>query len=373
MKDFDGFWFALARRAERIRLCKDKKSDTPSALLEDQEHEQSIGQEQDTLYSPGSLDHEMARLDQQNASHLTAFRGGGKHSMGKIGVFFMIIGFLIMATLFFASGYFYCYLNPPYGSSLNPVHPTEQHRTNQMGWSIHQPQAVHDGLSDGLTPSQPYALRQSQIQDATQPQSSATSSTWSTATQQSKSIAQQQAKMVVHQTLDHIGYKIRSALGYNVGAIVQPLTAGVAKKVLDESFPDSEQEQSDSTDAPLSNQGTPNSMPARGSSQLNRSPLSSSGKTPSANQKTSRMPAGRFTVQLQSFHNTSDAYKLVQELNRRGFQSPYIVRVQDGSRLKFYVRAGDFSNYSKASQARTTIPMPSRVVPTKRTDDRIIG
>lgn len=375
-----------------------------------------------------SMQKEIENLKKRTEDHLKVPQVQTKSPYRKTRAFFMFLGMLFLAFLFFAVGFMACF-------SLFPPHSiTNQASSELNGPSDQASYMVRQGIISGSSGSQSKPGLLSQIEN------------------QSAIAAQRRSQEAIAMTTDSINSKLRNVLGYRVESVLEPVTKGVASFLINQvgdprvtgmsynnqlgrgavqplqqqqaaqqqfqqqQHPQALSDQpkdvqgqmhsavsvprqggiSDGSPASsgLSNHGFPshvvsgegapanpapllgaNQHPgaAQGPSSLNNPPLMSKPHAAAASGAASGQP-GLYAVEVSTFDQSQDAYVMMKDMKDSGYDA-YIVRTVIGSKLLYHVRFGDFKTYHHARDAaggyRSLWNLPARVAITSPTDDKM--
>jgi hypothetical protein len=243
--------------------------------------------------------------------------------MGKLSWLFFFLLFMLGCGLFFAGGFLTC-------AVLFPSAPTSLVSSSSPLTGEGYPQIIHNN-------EQSYANRQALLHTLG---SSRTYTLLQNAEQQSEDQAKKMGKSAIGMALGEWSQKILTTLGPVLGAVVVPMTTGLARNAVDAALTNTyplaaiaEQPQNFAQSQPEST-----SPPA--------------GKNVSTNNVT--MPVDLYTVHIKDLPSMIDAHKLVNELRRRQFGA-YIVRLSNPAGLIFSVRVGHFKGFKDAQVVATTL------------------
>lgn len=330
------------RKAQKSRRQADLSA-APSSLLISQEN------------SRHKLQRDLEKADERSAHHLALPAKKERLVMGKLKLLGLILLFLLAGALFFIAGFLTCYtVLPPaqtsYSAHLPGGGPYGASRPSH-GLGV---APADTPLSHRVTPGSSYAARQSLLREARQGQgrgqpSDRFTSALHQAEEQTAYQAKRQAHTLITRTLNRWSMKLRSMFGYYAGSAIAPLTTGLAKQVADSAFPMSPPPRSSSRGGI----GTSKSL-SLSSGSGDQSAASSHS---SAEEQTSRNPIppsaaspGLYTILVQSYTNSAEAFHLSNTLQSQGFGA-YVDQEQSGSGVKFSVKVGQFSNFTDARNA----------------------
>lgn len=243
--------------------------------------------------------------------------------MSKLSWLFFFLLFLLGGGLFFAGGFLTC-------AVLFPSTPSSLVASSSPLTEGGYPQVTHNN-------EQSYANRQALLHTLG---SSRMHTLLQNAEQQSEKQAKMVGKSAIGMVLEEWSQKILTNLGPLLGAVVVPMTTGLARTAVDASLTDTyplvtvaEQPQ---TTAQSQTEGT--SPPAEKDAPAHKVTL----------------PADLYTVHIRDLSSMIEAHRLVNELGRRQFGA-YIVRLSNAEGLIFSVRVGRFKGFKEAQVVATTL------------------
>ena len=337
------------------------------------------------MSSSRKIQHDLSKADERSAHHLAVPAKKERLVMGKLKLLGLILLFLLAGVLFFIGGFLTCYtVLPPsqtsYSSHLSQGGPYGTSRPSQgLGTSpSHIP-----------SPHSSYAARQSLLKTARQGQGHSSQGNYRGSTlQQAEQKTAYQAKLQAHnlitRTLNRWSMKLRGMFGYYAGSAIAPLTTGLAKQVVDKAIP-LNNSGGHFGGAVSSGRASSSSQPARPGPAPGTSPQREAGGAEagsgagagagagagtgtgvvSGGMAHSSSSPGLYTILVQSFSNSTEAFELSGELQSNGFGA-YVAQEQSGSGVKFLVKVGQFSNFTDARNASAILSQqwhqPTRVV-----------
>ncbi len=385
-------WFAQATRQENVTTLKENLPELPDFLADTSASAAKTSSQQPTQeLGEKKLSPDLKRLEQQNQRHLDVPRVKEKWIMGKLSMFGLALGLALMGVIFFVAGFLVCFVTfPP--SSLSSYNIAREAQLPAVeatqGYAQRDAQyaATNGTASDILIQAENRAIQES--------------------ISQGKSIAQDTANQWIN--------KVQNALGPTLGSIFsavarptsQTIIGGAGVQVSQTAFgptgrpvPGGAQAASTTlasagtpdgatpAPAPIAPPATPPAAPAPAPTSP---PSPSTGThspspalTPQENQATLAMSTGQevqhaatqFSVTIQTYADSRDAYGLYNSLKERGF-SAYIVRRLEGDQPKFEVRLGDFKTFVDAEgvsrSLRSQMDLPARIVLVNTQEDRIV-
>jgi cell division septation protein DedD len=186
--------------------------------------------------------------------------------------------------------------------------------------------------------------------------------------------AQMQAKTALNQTVTSITDSVRKVVGPRLAAVFDPFARTVAKGTVGEIIDGSSD---GGKSLPSENAQTTTATSSKDSST---SESSKNGEAPSdiptdasqtgagqAASAASKAPPPApshpfFALEVQHFSSATDAYSMMRDLHDQGYDATYIVREYQNGQQTFHVRVGDFKTYTDATNARSLLKQPARVV-----------
>ena len=244
--------------------------------------------------------------------------------MNKIAWFFLLLLFIMMGGLFFASGFLTCYiLFPPRPQSFIPSPSRSQ---------VFNPSVMSS------SPFSKVDLQKPWMQDA-------------------RHISQHNMQMAgqsyINQTLDTWSQKIQNLLGPIFGASVIPLTTGLAKSLIDEKLIKQNQN-SPQRNSVMLDQNQNNKVTGDPPSKVTLSnPITASNQILLPEPQTSSTKY-YYTLQIQDFDDHARALNQANQLQNHHFGA-YVVKNVTPNGIKFSVRAGTFISFQQARDAATLL------------------
>lgn len=330
------------------------------------------------------LEKDIRALYQENQRHLQVPPLRQRMGVTKMRSFLFLLGLFVMLFLAFGAGFLSCYtFYPP------------QPETFTLSPLTHLSAGSLETQNHLLDPSKSYAARAARIRD------SQGVSLLEKSQNQAEYQARQQARSAVSRALQDWSAKIRQIFGQYAGSAITPLTTGLAQSAADSFLTPQQSSKKMPRPYPLkkidgktsssdpfvgTNTGT-NSETGTGTetsiaidtgikTDTERSFYSHKPEDNSQSKTFSIMSSEskKFSLQIQEFPNSQQAWQLAQALEEKGLGA-YVVRLEQNQRLSFAVRVGAFKNYKESREAAQLMThqhqLPVRVVTIHPYEERL--
>ncbi len=355
----DSLWFGMVRRGESIRELKERVQKPLPDFLQNIHEAKSLQAD----FSPKKE----TQLTQNNQNLRQ------KTTMGRWGIIFVILGLITMVIGFFFGGVFYAYLKPLNFQSIPSGYIQKEPKPL---WMVGQSE-IKDIPVSPLKPGNPYAQRQSQLLSNSSiilSDESKRQDLWAQSQRQSSLALQSQTRSLANHAISNVSQGIKGVLGQTIGRVVEPLTAGVARRIVNNTFqatritgsgvseppvPSTQKKVTEvlKKDNPLPAERKnylPITSPLREPVTVKTSPLSSTDKNGPAK--------GGYALHIHTFETGLEAENAVSELKNINFSNSYVLQgIEDGQK-GFQVYVGPYDHYQDAHIARKRLPFPVRIV-----------
>lgn len=387
-----GIWVGLMRRRESAHVLRRHRR---SGRWEDEalaDSEPAPPQQSEEMAAQRafnrveSLHDELLALEQRKRQHLAIPPSRTEHRM-RLSTVFIVILLMLLAGLFFFGGYLFHVMN------TSPMATQPLSAAAQSSWQQTRTDALpqQDTVEERVTDGASYLQRRAVIRES-QP---VTSDPYARTISRGRQAAQQEAQTVLSNTVQTISNSVRSVVGSHLGNIFAPIAQELVQGTVGRAIqqkPSNARSQVPapagmgavgqpstsqgalagpavvpSTPAPQTQASGPQYMapgtPAQATVDSDATaPQPATAGPATQSQVSEPLPAASFAIDVGSFVEHGDAYSLLQNLQGRGYNNTYIIKILNGSTMTFHVRVGNFQSYGDAVQARVLLNMPARIV-----------
>lgn len=309
-----------------------------SALAQDLEYQQDaltqkIIAPQPTPTPGQRLQQDLQHLKTKTHTHLAPPSNPGMRAMGKFKLFLLFLLFLLAGFFFFVGGFLTCYtIFPP-----RPVFssgPLDAHSYDQ----------IPQGLSALPTPTSggnqtTYAGRQALLRGTS------SADLLAQAEDRARYTASVQTRSAVGRALNKVSQGLRTTLGPYLGSSLEPLTTGLARSAVEKALP--------------INQNVPRQAGAKEAIAGTKNNVQEAAPSPGDLTKTPTSSSG-YTILVQEFSTSEESQALTDVLRAQGFGA-YIATEQTASgRVRYVVKAGQFTSYKEAREAAALLGKQSQ-------------